>query len=38
MGAGGRDLVIAEFGWNAVAARMTEVYRAAIQGQGRRGR
>jgi glycosyltransferase involved in cell wall biosynthesis len=38
MGERGRALVIAEYGWNAVAARMTEVYRAAIQGQGGRGR
>jgi glycosyltransferase involved in cell wall biosynthesis len=29
----GRDLVIAEYGWQAVAARMTEVYRAAIAGR-----
>jgi glycosyltransferase involved in cell wall biosynthesis len=37
MGERGRELVIAEYGWNAVAARMTEVYRAAIEGQvGRR--
>jgi glycosyltransferase involved in cell wall biosynthesis len=36
MGESGRSLVIAEYGWNAVAARMTEVYRAAIQGQGGR--
>lgn len=38
MGERGRALVIAEYGWNAVAARMTEVYRAAIQGRGGRGR
>src|SRR5262249_46300193 len=31
MGESGRALVIAEYGWNAVAARMTEVYRAAVQ-------
>ncbi len=38
MGESGRALVIAEYGWNAVAERMTEVYRAAIQGQGGRVR
>ena len=38
MGERGRALVIAEYGWNAVAGRMTEVYRAAINGQGGRGR
>jgi glycosyltransferase involved in cell wall biosynthesis len=38
MGESGRALVIAEYGWNAVAERMTEVYRAAIQGQGGRTR
>ncbi len=38
MGERGRTLVIAEYGWDAVAARMTEVYRAAIQGQDRRAR
>jgi glycosyltransferase involved in cell wall biosynthesis len=36
MGESGRSLVIAEYGWNAVATRMTEVYRAAIEGQGGR--
>jgi len=34
----GRALVIAEYGWNAVAARMTEVYRAAVQGRDGRVR
>ena len=38
MGERGRALVIAEYGWNAVAERMTEVYRAAINEQGGRGR
>jgi glycosyltransferase involved in cell wall biosynthesis len=38
MGESGRALVIAEYGWNAVAERMTEVYRAAIQGQSGRTR
>jgi glycosyltransferase involved in cell wall biosynthesis len=38
MGERGRALVIAEYGWDAVAARMTEVYRAAIDGQDGRGR
>ncbi len=38
MGESGRALVIAEYGWNAVAARMTEVYRAAIRERGGRGR
>ncbi|MBS0526613.1 MAG: glycosyltransferase [Proteobacteria bacterium] len=37
MGERGRALVIAEYGWNAVAGRMTELYRGAI-GQGGRGR
>ena len=36
MGERGRALVIAEYGWSAVAARMAEVYRAAIQGRGGR--
>jgi glycosyltransferase involved in cell wall biosynthesis len=36
MGERGRTLVIAEYGWDAVAARMIEVYRAAIQGHDRR--
>jgi glycosyltransferase involved in cell wall biosynthesis len=37
MGESGRALVIAEYGWNAVAVRMTDVYRAAIEEQvGRR--
>lgn len=38
MGARGRALVIAEYGWSAVAERMTGVYRAAIDEQGGRGR
>jgi glycosyltransferase involved in cell wall biosynthesis len=38
MGESGRALVIAEYGWNAVAARMVEVYRAAIEERGGRGR
>jgi len=38
MGERGRALVIAEYGWDAVAARMAEVYRAAIDGQDGRGR
>jgi glycosyltransferase involved in cell wall biosynthesis len=38
MGEGGRALVIAEYGWNAVAARMVEVYRTAIEERGGRGR
>jgi glycosyltransferase involved in cell wall biosynthesis len=38
MGRRGRDLVVAEYGWSAVAAQMTDVYRAAIEGQGGRGK
>lgn len=39
MGQRGRDFVVANYGWNSIATRMTEVYRSAIEGQrrGRRG-
>jgi len=32
MGAAGRDRVLAEFGWSAIAERTAEVYRAALRG------
>lgn len=36
MGERGRERVVAQYGWSAVASRMEEVYRAAIEGKGQR--
>jgi glycosyltransferase involved in cell wall biosynthesis len=38
MGERGRERVVAQYGWPAVASRMEAVYRAAIDGKGRGGR